>query len=645
MHAQVSDEAVPWLDTSVLEELFATRAIAKKESAEELSERSASSKAPPKLKNVELLDAKRANSVATVMGNMSFMQITMDALILALKEGDTRALENPRMDVSNFLPMVEKMMPTAEEIELCEAYEGPAEQLRDVERLFLKVISPISPISPSPQSPLLLKVRADLLQSNAELLQSSANLIQSPEVTLPAHLPPIPPRAPLVLQIREAMPDVYGQRARCLLLKTQFGERLAEVAETLELLSAVVSQLRKSEAFRHVLTTTSMTPRTISLRSRSDLPPISLRCPSDVPPILRHVLSTTLAIGNHLNGTSAAGSAWGFKLHILTELGGTKVRGSLSEPELPVRSPPDLRPISSPPRREKSICGSTTLLHHLAARTETEGEGGRSLASQLRAELSALEGASIRFEWKEVESDARRLEKDVKDVIACVERDKVAPFKAAMAGFVEEASRGIAAFHIQLEETAASLDSLGKWIAEDKLKDEPEKFLLLLQEFVQAFDRADRFNREERERAELKAKKKERAEKEAAERAERKAAGLPPSSRSAEGGGKAGSAKAGNARPRRMSQSAPAKRASQVTKIPAGLNSELKVALDAKQHSLDALRRRRAGMHLDDDSDDSDGDDAFSDEKPPQRNLVDNLEADLAKGKIKRHANRKERRE
>ena len=35
-------------------------------------------------------------------------------------------------------------------------------------------------------------------------------------------------------------------------------------------------------------------------------------------------LSATLCVGNYLNGASRQGSAWGFKLTIMTELNGTK---------------------------------------------------------------------------------------------------------------------------------------------------------------------------------------------------------------------------------------------------------------------------------------------------------------------------------
>ena len=52
---------------------------------------------------------------------------------------------------------------------------------------------------------------------------------------------------------------------------------------------------------------------------------------------LKAVLETTLALGNFLNGSSAKGGAWGFKIDSLNKLIGTK-----------------------------TVDGSSTLLHYLA---------------------------------------------------------------------------------------------------------------------------------------------------------------------------------------------------------------------------------------------------------------------------------------
>lgn len=87
----------------------------------------------------------------------------------------------------------------------------------------------------------------------------------------------------------------------------------------------------------------------------------------------------------------------------------------------------------------------------------------------------------------------------------------------------------VAGAKLQLDELTTELDAaegsckeLAKYLVEESLKDEPEKFLSELQSFVVSFEKADRYNRE---LGILEAKKKKREEDAAKRAKEHKATG------------------------------------------------------------------------------------------------------------------------
>jgi len=125
------------LDTAELEALFGTKA---KESATAAADDATETKpAKTKVELVAIVDPKRAQAISTVMGNLKSMKLDVDMCIAALLTADLSQLDNPRMPIEMVLTLIHNAMPTAEEIEQIEAYDGPREMLRDVEKWLLQV--------------------------------------------------------------------------------------------------------------------------------------------------------------------------------------------------------------------------------------------------------------------------------------------------------------------------------------------------------------------------------------------------------------------------------------------------------------------------------------------------------------------------
>ena len=82
-------------------------------------------------------------------------------------------------------------------------------------------------------------------------------------------------------------------RTRCMLIRANFDEKLAELREEVVAVQQAAQQAIGSKAFRQVC-------------------------------------EVTLAIGNYLNGGTGKGAAWGFRLDALNKLGGTKSQDGTS---------------------------------------------------------------------------------------------------------------------------------------------------------------------------------------------------------------------------------------------------------------------------------------------------------------------------
>lgn len=125
------------IDGDELEALFGTKAAAGPPIGGGGVAPVAAVEKPPS--NVCLIDPKRANAVANILANFGMMHISQETLLLALLNGDATKLDNPRMEIGLVIGLVQNAMPLPEELEVIDAYDGPREQLRDVEQWLLLV--------------------------------------------------------------------------------------------------------------------------------------------------------------------------------------------------------------------------------------------------------------------------------------------------------------------------------------------------------------------------------------------------------------------------------------------------------------------------------------------------------------------------
>jgi len=91
-----------------------------------------------------------------------------------------------------------------------------------------------------------------------------------------------------------------------------------------------------------------------------------------------------------------------------------------------------------------------------------------------------------------------------------------------MGAFASAGKQQLDKLTTELDTAEASCKELGDYLVEDSLKDEPEKFLAMLQAFVVSFEKADRYNQEV---VLLEAQKKKREEAASKREAERSAKG------------------------------------------------------------------------------------------------------------------------
>ena len=134
------DKEAAALDTKELEELFGTKAAAAPKEAGGEEEGGKGKRSSTKtVEKVALIDPKRATAISTVIGNLKSMKLDVDTCITALLNADISKLENPRMPVEMVLSLLSNTMPQPDEVEMLEAYDGPREVLRDVEKWLLKV--------------------------------------------------------------------------------------------------------------------------------------------------------------------------------------------------------------------------------------------------------------------------------------------------------------------------------------------------------------------------------------------------------------------------------------------------------------------------------------------------------------------------
>ncbi|KAL1499487.1 hypothetical protein AB1Y20_011690 [Prymnesium parvum] len=125
------DDGKVSLDVSELEKLFSTKPAAAPVVAAPKEDKPTA---------VALLDSKRATSIATALQNFkSTLKLSQASLCEALRNGDIEAFRSERMEMYTVMTMLSTVMPSAEESDMVESYDGPRESLRDLEQFILQV--------------------------------------------------------------------------------------------------------------------------------------------------------------------------------------------------------------------------------------------------------------------------------------------------------------------------------------------------------------------------------------------------------------------------------------------------------------------------------------------------------------------------
>jgi hypothetical protein len=219
-------------------------------------------------------------------------------------------------------------------------------------------------------------------------------------------------------------------------------------------------------------------------------------------PALRRALAWVLRAGNHLNGGTARGGAWGFRLDSLGTLGNVKA------------------------------ADGATLLHFLArqlAADEWDGRCGGGVLGKLAEQLPTLEEAAAR-PWKEHLADGSALARRVDQIGALLESERGTPFAAALAPFHAAATARGAELAAKDKAASAECAQLVQWLAED----DPEAVFHRLRGFVCDLQRAARENGA---REEAEARRRKHAEEAGARAAERREHDLATRGDAASGGG------------------------------------------------------------------------------------------------------------
>ena len=299
----------------------------------------------------------RANNVSI---SISRFKQTPEAIAKAILHGDPESLS------ADQLASLQTILPTAEDVEVVQGFDGPAASLGKAEQFFLSLA---------------------------------------------------------------AVPR-YAVRAKCMLTRANFDEKLVELSHSVEAVQQAAEQVRGSVT-------------------------------------LRLVCEVTLAIGNYLNGGTAKGGAWGFKLDSLNKLLDTK-----------------------------SLDGKSTLLHYLARELDRQhgGVDPPELPPPLRlsAELSFVDAAA-RLRWKDECTEVSALSAGIEQVAAQVEMDKTGPFAESLGAFYTQASKQVSALVSKKDAADDACARIIAWFGEDK-KANPEEVFSTLHNFMLSLEKARRYN-------------------------------------------------------------------------------------------------------------------------------------------------------
>jgi len=251
----------------------------------------------------------------------------------------------------------------------------------------------------------------------------------------------------------------YTMRCKCMLFRADFDEKFSELSESVATVLAAANEVRES-------------------------------------PSLKVVMRHTLAIGNYLNGGTAKGGAYGFRLDSLNKLSNTKTSDNKS-----------------------------TLLHYLArvlASASTSNE--TPVTMLLSKEMPHIEAAA-RLIWKDEVAEIASFSASLAQIEAQVKIDTVAAFTKALGTFHQGASQSLAILMKTKAEAEEASTKTIAWIGESPTA-QPEEVFGPLSDFVLTLEKAHVYNCDLDE-------KEEKAKRRAAEAAQRQlAAAAPPTSTS-----------------------------------------------------------------------------------------------------------------
>jgi len=221
----------------------------------------------------------------------------------------------------------------------------------------------------------------------------------------------------------------FQLRLKCWLAKQRFGDQAEEVEERLRAFETAIAQVKGNAKFHRVL-------------------------------------ETVLAIGNHMNGGTARGGAYGFKLETIGKLGTVK-----------------------------SADNKRTLLHFLAEQIDQDKE-----LADWTDTMDQLSGA-LQAPLSQLEADFNNLSNGVKMVTAQVELQRNAPptdpddrFEAVMGPFAEDASKKVASMQKRLASVQSDFEEVVQGFGETPAKMDTEKLFSLLKSFVDEYGRARKDN-------------------------------------------------------------------------------------------------------------------------------------------------------
>lgn len=198
---------------------------------------------------------------------------------------------------------------------------------------------------------------------------------------------------------------------------------------------------------------------------------------------LKEMLEIVLALGNHMNGGTGRGGAWGFAIESLVKM--TDV---------------------------KSVDGSQTMMNYLAQYVEDKFPQ----LADLPEDFPSLSDA-CRESMPQIDADINKLQGEVNTVLKAVETAPDSPsdpFKAKMGPFATKAQKEIEGCAAKMQAVKNDFASLAKYFGENP-KTDSQSFFESLHRFVTNFEKAKKDNKRRKTLAE-KAKLAEERKKEAA---------------------------------------------------------------------------------------------------------------------------------